>query len=102
VEVDDEVRVVDNPEGKRYELWLGETLAGVIVYRPRPDALALVHTEIDPAYEGHGLGAKLVAAALDDVRRRGLKIVPLCPFVRSYLERHPENADLVAPRARSA
>jgi predicted GNAT family acetyltransferase len=99
----DEARVVDNPESRRYELWLGEALAGVIVYRPRPDALALVHTEIDPAYEGQGLGAKLVAAALDDVRRRGLKIVPLCPFVRSYLERHPEDADLVAPRpARSA
>jgi predicted GNAT family acetyltransferase len=102
VEVDD-ARVVDNPEDQRYELWLGETLAGVIVYRPRPDALALVHTEVDPAFEGRGLAAKLVAAALDDVRRRGLKIVPLCPYVRSYLERHPDDTDLVAPRpARSA
>jgi predicted GNAT family acetyltransferase len=99
----DEPRVVDNPERKRYELWLGEKLAGVIVYRARPDALALIHTEVEPAFEGQGLGAKLVAGALEDVRRRGLKIVPLCPFVRSYLERHPGDADLIAPRpARSA
>jgi predicted GNAT family acetyltransferase len=98
VEVED-APVVDNAEGQRYELWLGETLAGVIVYRPRPDALALVHTEVDPAFEGRGLAAKLVAAALDDVRRRGLEILPLCPYVRSYLERHPDDADLVAPRA---
>ena len=92
----DEARVVDNPEAKRYELWLGETLAGVILYRPRPDALALVHTKVEPAFEGRGLGGKLVAGALDDVRRRGLLIVPLCPFVRSYLERHPADADLIA------
>jgi predicted GNAT family acetyltransferase len=99
----DEARVVDNPESKRYELWVGDTLAGTIVYRARPDEVVLVHTEIDPAFEGQGLGAKLVAGALDDVRRRGLAIVPLCRFVRSYLERHPEDADLIAPRpARSA
>ena len=79
------------------------SLRSLTEYLRRGGRLIFFHTEIDPAYEGHGLGAKLVAAALDDVRRRGLKIVPLCPFVRSYLERHPEDADLVAPRpARSA
>lgn len=93
----DEPRVVDNPERKRYELWVGDALAGKIVYRLRRDALALVHTEIDPAFEGGGLGAKLVAGALDDVRRRGLKVVPLCGYVRSYLERNPADADLVVP-----
>jgi uncharacterized protein len=98
-----DLRVVDNPQASRYELWLGATRAGVIKYRSRPGAVLLVHTEVDPAFEGRGLGAKLVAGALDDVRRRGLRIVPLCPFVRSYLERHPEDADLIAPRpARSA
>lgn len=63
----EEARVLDNPENGRYELWLGETLAGVIVYGPRPDAVALVHTEVKPAFEGHGLAEKLVTATLDDV-----------------------------------
>ena len=94
-----EPRLVDNPARARYELWLGESLAGVLIYSPRPGALALVHTEIEPEFEGQGLGAKLVAGVFDDLRRRGLKLVPLCPFVRSYLERHPEQADLVAPTA---
>ena len=80
-----DVRVVDNPEESRYELWLGATRA-----------VLLLHTEIDPAFEGQGLGAQLVAAALEDLRARGLKLVPLCPFVRSYLRRHQEYADLVA------
>jgi predicted GNAT family acetyltransferase len=56
----------------------------------------LVHTEIDPALEGQGLGDRLVAGALDDLRAHGRKLVPLCPFVRAYLRRHPDQADLVA------
>jgi uncharacterized protein len=99
----DEVRVVDNPAARRYELWVGETLAGRIIYRPRTDSLALVHTSVEEAFEGRGLGGRLVAAALDDARARGLKVVPICPFVRSYLERHPGYGDLVAASpARSA
>ena len=94
--MEQDLRVVDNPEQLRYELWLGATLAGVIAYRPQPGAILLLHTEVDPAFEGQGLGARLVAGALDDLRARGLKLVPQCPFVRSYLRRHPEDADLVA------
>ena len=56
----------------------------------------LVHTEVDPAFAGQGLGERLVAGALEDLRARGLKLVPLCPFVRAYLRRHPDQADLVA------
>jgi predicted GNAT family acetyltransferase len=91
-----DVRVVDNPEESRYELWLGATRAGVIEYEAEPGTILLLHTEIDPAFEGQGLGAQLVAAALEDLRARGLKLVPQCPFVRSYLHRHQEYADLVA------
>jgi uncharacterized protein len=94
--VEQELRVVDNPEELRYELWLGATRAGVIVYQPQPAAVRLLHTEVDPAFEGQGLGARLVAGALEDLRARGRKLVPQCPFVRSYLRRHPEDADLVA------
>ena len=55
----------------------------------------LVHTEIDPAFEGHGLGSHLAAGALDDARQRGLTVVPLCPFVTAYLRRHHEQLDVV-------
>ena len=91
-------RVVDNPEASRYELWLGERRAGVIEYRSKPGTVLLVHTEVEPDFEGQGLGARLVAGALDDIRARGLKLVPLCPFVRSYLRHHPDHGDLVVPR----
>jgi predicted GNAT family acetyltransferase len=92
-----EPRIVDNPEARRFELWLGEEMAGVMIYRSRPNALALIHTEVDPAFSGQGLGGKFVVAVLDELRERGVKILPLCPFVSAYLERHPEYLDLVAP-----
>ena len=91
-----DVRVLDNPEEQRYELWLGATRAGFIQYRSGPGTIVLVHTAVEPAFEGQGLGARLVAGALDDLRARGLRLVALCPFVRAYLRRHREYADLVA------
>jgi predicted GNAT family acetyltransferase len=96
MDMETEPRVVDNPDRQRYELWVGQTLAGFIDYWSEPGTIGLVHTEVDPAFEGQGLGARLVAGALDDLRRRGLKLMPLCPFVRTWLRRHPEDADLVA------
>src|SRR5439155_23952305 len=48
-----------------------------------------------PAFEGRGLGTRLIAGALDDIRARGLELIPTCPFVRAYLRRHPEQRDLV-------
>jgi predicted GNAT family acetyltransferase len=89
-------RVIDNHDERRYELWLGTTRAGLIQYLAEAGTVLLVHTEIDPAFAGQGLGEQLVAGALDDLRARGLKLVPLCPFVRAYLRRHPDQADLVA------
>jgi uncharacterized protein len=58
--------------------------------------VTMVHTEIDPAREGAGLGQALVAGALDDVRGQGRRVRPICPFVAKYIARHPEYADLVA------
>ena len=91
----DDVRVSDNPSELRYELFVDGELAGLIRYRRLPDALALVHTEVEPRFEGRGLAARLVAGALADIRERGLHIVPICPYVREYLERHPEDRDLI-------
>jgi uncharacterized protein len=72
------------------------TLAGLIEHRSEPGGVVLVHTEVDPAFEGQGLGERLVAGALADLRARGLKLVPQCPFVRAYPRRHPDQTDLVA------
>jgi len=90
------VAVTDNPEELRYELHVDGELAGQIRYRRRPEAIVLVHTDVDPRFEGQGLGNRLVQDALDDLRARGLAVVPLCPFVAAFIRRHREYADLVA------
>jgi hypothetical protein len=88
--------VRDNPIELRYELVDGDTVVGLIRYRREPGAVALIDTEVEPALEGQGLAGVLVQGALDDLRERGLRLIPICPYVRSWLERHPEYADLVA------
>jgi predicted GNAT family acetyltransferase len=89
------MEVRDNPEELRYELLDDGHVVGEILYRRYPDRIVLVHTEVPPALEGRGLAGRLVAGALEDIRARGLRVVPVCPFVRSYLQRHPEYEDLV-------
>ncbi len=70
---------------------------GLIDYRLRDRVVDMVHTETDPAHGGQGYGSLLVKGALDDVRRiGGLKVKPTCPFVATYIERHPEYQDLLA------
>ena len=71
-------------------------MAGYLFYRAREGELILIHTEVDEAFEGQGIGSGLVSGALEDIRARGLRIVPICPFVKAYLQRHPEHADLIA------
>lgn len=92
----DELTVDGNKEERRYEARIGTKVVGVIPYQAEPGRLTLIHTEVDPAFEGKGVCSLLVACALADIRRRGLSLVPVCPFVRTYLRRHPEQADLVA------
>lgn len=87
--------VRDNEEAHRYELLVAEERVGELIYRASDGVVTLIHTEVAPQYEGHGLGEQLVAYALDDIRARDLRIVPLCPFVGAYLRRHPEYEDLV-------
>ena len=84
----------DDPAGNRYELLIDGVRAGDLHYLPTRGAVVLVHTEIAPELEGQGFGGRLIAGALEDLRARELIIIPVCPFVRSYLERHPEYADL--------
>jgi hypothetical protein len=87
--------VINNEARKRYELHADGGIA-VAYYEPRGDALAFVHTVVPEALQGRGLASILIKAALADVRRRGLRIIAECPFVARYIERHPEERDLLA------
>lgn len=98
--------VRDNPAKSRYELIEDGKLLGVADYRPMgtaipgdppvPPRLAFPHTEIVPPRRNQGLGHRLVKGALDDVRRKGAKVVPYCWFVAEFIEENPEYADLRA------
>jgi uncharacterized protein len=91
-----DIEVVDNPEQHRYEAREADgTVLGFSAYRRSGETVVFTHTEVDDAQEGRGVGSVLVRGALDDVRRTGRKIRPLCPFVKAYVERHEEYADLV-------
>jgi uncharacterized protein len=91
-----ETTVRDNPEENRYEIRDGDRVLGLAAYERRGDATVFTHTEVDPDAGQDGLGSTLVRAALDDVRSKGGSVVPQCPFVRGWIERHEDYADLVA------
>jgi predicted GNAT family acetyltransferase len=88
--------VVDNPEAQRYELTAEDERIGFVTYRMGPGEVALLHAEVNPAHERQGWGSRMVAGVLDDARQRGLKVRPVCPFVVAYIERHPDDRDLLA------
>jgi uncharacterized protein len=94
----DELMVVGVPEHSRYELRLGDRMIGEAAYHRRQGSnrIALLHTEVDESVEGRGFGSRLLAAVLEDVRRKGLEVVPLCPFAAHYMATHPEVHDLLA------
>ncbi|CAM3408954.1 N-acetyltransferase domain-containing protein [Deinococcus saxicola] len=85
----------DNEAAQQYEIHMNGELAGHAEYRPLEKARELPHTELKDQFEGQGLGSRLVQFALDDLRARGLKVVPTCPFVADYIGKHPEYQDLV-------
>ena len=92
-----ELTVTDVPEAGRYEARDGDRVLGLAAYRREGDRVVFTHTEVDPDAEGTGVGSTLVRGALDDVRAHGLRAVPHCSFVRSWIDRHPDYADLVDP-----
>ena len=90
-----EPTVSDAPDASRYEIREGEQLLGHADYQRRGDTLVFTHTEVDQDAGRSGLGSTLVRGALDDVRAKGGSVVAKCSFVRGYIEKHPEYADLV-------
>jgi predicted GNAT family acetyltransferase len=93
---DQDVVVRDNPQAGRYELLVDGRLAGLATYVLSDGVMTILHAEVQPRFEGRGLGSRLARFALDDARRRGLLVVPRCPFIAAYVARHPELADLIA------
>ena len=91
-----EPTVQNVPDAGRYEIRDGDRLLGVAAYERRGERIVFTHTEVDPDAGEDGLGSRLVRAALDDVRSQGGTVVARCPFVRGWIERHPEYQDLLA------
>ncbi len=90
-----ELTVRDVPEEDRYEIREGDRVLGIAAYRRRGTVTQFMHTEVDPRAGRSGIGGTLVRSALDDVRAHGGSVVPTCPFVRGWIDRHPEYADLL-------
>ena len=86
--------LIDNVEAKQYEFHVDGTIPR-IEYIKAKDKIYLTHTEVPRGLEGRGIGAALVAAALEDIERQDLTLIPLCPFVALYIKRHPEWKKLV-------
>ena len=87
----------DNTAASRFEALLDGGLAGFAEYHDRGGRRVFTHTEVDPAFEGQGIGSTLARAALDKARADGVGVVPLCPFIRGWIEKHPDYADFVVP-----
>jgi len=98
---DPAVTVADNPDQRRYEAHVGDELAGFVSYRAEPGHIALNHTKVDDPSEGQGVGSRLASFALDDARERRLAVLPFCPFVKAYIQRHREYAELVPAERRA-
>ena len=94
-----ELTVTDRPDAGRYEVSAGDRVLGLAASQRRGEQIVFTHTEVDPDAGGSGIGSTLVRGALDDVRARELRAVPLCPFVRAWIDRHPDYADLVDSQA---
>jgi uncharacterized protein len=95
-----EPMILDVPEWSRFEIHVDGRLAGFAQYKTEPGSIRFVHTEIDTAYEGRGLGGKLARFALDAARTRGWAVHPDCPFIRGYIAKHEEYRDLVPLESR--
>jgi predicted GNAT family acetyltransferase len=91
-----DVTVTRDPVRHRYNaLVAGAEVSGFVDYQETSDLVVLTHTEVDQSFEGRGVGSALARAALDDVRERELKALVICPFILTWLRRHPEYVDVL-------
>lgn len=95
------VQLVDDREARRFRLLVAGDEVGFVEYDPvGSESILVKHTEVNPGREGKGFGAELVRRVLDDIRSRGLTVIPICPYALNYLRRHPEYRDLVRAELR--
>lgn len=96
--------VTDNLAASRFELHVGSELAGFVTYQRGDDdaVIAFLHTEVEPAFQGAHLATHLARFSLDDARKRGLAVLPFCPYIGSWIKKHPEYVDLVPQDRRAA
>ena len=105
------IEVTHNAAAERYEITVDGAFAGFTEAHPQqdppldgasvpaggaPSTVLFPHTVIESAFEGQGLAGKLVAGAFDDIRARGLKVVPTCPYILGWLPKHPDYHDVLA------
>lgn len=90
-----DLQVADNPDEARFEIRADGELAGFVQYELSGNEIAFTHTQTDDRFRGHGLGGRLVQAALDEARDHHLAVLPYCPFVKGWITGHGEYADLV-------
>lgn len=91
----DDVTVRDVPDEKRYEALVDGEVAGFAEYLNAGSLTVFTHTEVGSAYEGRGIGGALARFGLDDARAKGREVLPLCPFIKGWIDRHPDYADLL-------
>ena len=81
----------------RFEITVDGAVAGLVLFVDEQGRRIFFHTEVAEAFEGRGLAGTLVAAALDATREEGLRVVPVCPYVKRFVERHPLHQDIADP-----
>jgi predicted GNAT family acetyltransferase len=95
------ITVLDVPDKGRFEARDEEQqFAGMVTYQLTGDIIVFTHTEVDPAFEGKGVGSQLARAVLDDAKAKNRTVVPICPFIKGWIEKHPDYQGLVAPSTR--
>jgi predicted GNAT family acetyltransferase len=92
---DPDLTIVDRPDAHRYEAFLAEQPVGFVEYRLAGSRRILLHTEVDPGFEGRGIAGAMARHALDAARAGGFRVTAKCPFIRGWLARHPEYDDIV-------
>ena len=90
-----EYDLIDNEARKQYEIHVDNYIPRIEYIKAKGDKIYLTHTEVPPQLEGKGIGNALVKQVLEDIKIKGLTLMPLCPFVAMYIKRHPEWKSLV-------
>ncbi|WNJ17078.1 GNAT family N-acetyltransferase [Pontibacter sp. G13] len=91
-----QLTITQNPDRKRYEMQVGDEIAFMEYILRKEEEMYITHTEVPKSLEGKGIGSKLAALVLEDMRKQGLKLVPLCPFMSYYIKEHPDDWDILS------